>query len=121
MRIDPNMTDEALLTELGQRIARTRLSRDLSQSAVAEEAGVGLATVQRLERGRPVALASFLRVLRALDLLGLLEQAVPEPLPSPLEQLKLHGRLRQRAGRPRRGLPESQQQPWRWGDEGDGV
>src|SRR5580765_4993534 len=103
MKIDSILGDDAVLAELGRRLAEQRLQRNLSQAELAERAGVGVATVERLERGSPVALTTFIRVLRELDLLEALERLVPEPLPSPREQLRLHGRRRQRAGRSRGG------------------
>ena len=44
-----------------------------------------------------VQLVSFLRIVRALDLLDRLEAAVPEPGPSPVELGVMQGRERQRA------------------------
>lgn len=120
MLIEGELTDQAVLDEVGRRLARVRLERNIGQSELAVEAGVGLATVQRLERGRSVALTSLIRVLRALDLLETLDRAVPEPLPSPVEQLQLRGRRRQRAGSSRtaRASEQASEEPWRWGDEG---
>jgi transcriptional regulator with XRE-family HTH domain len=58
------MSDEALLQELGQRIARLRLERNLTQAQLADQAG------EHLEAGAAAAqLSLFLRVLRQLDLL----------------------------------------------------
>lgn len=115
MRIEPTATDDAVLSELGRRIADTRLARNVSQQELADEAGVGVATLQRLERGDAVALVTAIRVLRALGMLSALEAAVPEPLPSPVEQLRLRGRRRRRAtGGRRRGVAETEL-PWAWG------
>ena len=117
MRIDPQLTDAAVLAELGSRLARIRLERNLTQREVADNAGVALPTVQRLEAGESATLVSVIRILRALDLLGALDALVPEPSPSPLELLKLHGRTRRRASRrkPRSGRDETA--PWTWGDD----
>ncbi len=101
MLISGQLTDEAVLEELGRRIARARLERNVGQADLAAEAGVGVATLKRLEAGHSVASTSLIRVLRALGLLEGLERLVPEPLPSPIEQLALRGRRRKRAGRPR--------------------
>ena len=98
MKIDDQLADQAVLDELGRRIARTRLERNIGQAELGAEAGVGVATVQRLERGRSVASPSLIRVLRVLGLLEALDRAVPELLPSPIEQLRLRGRQRRRAG-----------------------
>ena len=121
MKIDGRLTDEAVLAELGRRIARTRLERNLTQAQLGEEAGVGLATLQRLEAGSAVKLTSLVRVLRALGSLEALDVLVPEPTPSPIELLKLHGRQRRRAGRPRSvGRQPGEAGRWVWGDERGG-
>jgi transcriptional regulator with XRE-family HTH domain len=140
VKIERYLTDEAVLAELGARLERTRLERNLSQRELAEEAGVERKAVQRIEAGEPVKLASFIRVLRGLDLLDALDQLVPKPLPSPIELLKLHGKRRRRAsGARRKRAPERKgasgqggppgrngektpptqdaEVPWRWGDE----
>jgi transcriptional regulator with XRE-family HTH domain len=114
MRIETLNSDETILAEIGRRLARTRLERNISQEELATEAGVSKSTVERLEAGHAVKLPSFLRVLRALGQLEVLDRLVPEPLPSPVERLKLQGRRRRRAR-----IPQSagKTEPWRWGDE----
>ena len=118
MKIRSRLTDDLVLAELGSRLARTRLERNLTQKKLGFEAGVGLATVRRLEGGQSVRLASLIRVLRFLGLLDALDVLVPEPVPSPIEQLRLRGHERRRA-RPRAETrPEAS--PWKWGDESEG-
>lgn len=101
MQIGPMLTDAAVLGELGRRLKRTRLQRNLTQRRLAEEAGVSLATIRNLEDGKPSQLVTLIRVLRVLGMLGGLERAVPEPPPSPIEELRLRGRERRRASSPR--------------------
>lgn len=101
MRIDSQLTDEAVVAELGRRLKRTRLQRNLTQRTLAEEAGISLATVRNLEDGKPSQLVTLIRVLRVLGMVGGLERAVPEPPPSPVEELRLRGRERRRASSPR--------------------
>lgn len=120
MLIDPNGSDAFVLGELGRRLARTRLERNLSQQQLAHEAGVSKATIERLEAGEPIKSTSLVRVLRALGLLDALDRLIPEPLPSPVERLRLQGRRRRRArGGGRQEIPPEAAKPWRWGDEGD--
>jgi transcriptional regulator with XRE-family HTH domain len=118
MKIESQLTDYAVLAELGRRLARTRLERNLTQAGLGDEAGVGFATVQRIESGQPVKTTSLIRVLRVLERLDALELLVPEPTPSPIERLKLHGKQRQRAAHPRPpDTPPTERKPWTWGDE----
>jgi transcriptional regulator with XRE-family HTH domain len=120
MVIDPSSSDDAVLGEVGRRLARTRLERNLSQMQLAHEAGISKATVERLEAGEPIKSTSLLRVLRSLGMLEALDRLIPEPLPSPVERLQLQGRQRRRAGRGRGQAPSEDAGPWRWGDESDG-
>jgi transcriptional regulator with XRE-family HTH domain len=116
MKIDPQQTDESILLELGNRLANARLERNLTQAALAEQAGVGKRTVERLESGEVAThLSGFLRVCRALDLLERFDALLPEPKPGPMTQLKLQGRKRQRATGKRTISRESKQ--WTWGEQ----
>ena len=119
MRIEDANIDDVVLAELGSRVARTRLERNLDQRQLAIEAGISKVTVERLEAGEPVKMTSFIRVLRALELLGRLDQLVPEPLPSPIERLKTSGRRRMRASGRRGGAKPSESEQagsWTWAD-----
>jgi transcriptional regulator with XRE-family HTH domain len=119
MRISNQSTEDAVLAELGERLRRNRLERNLSQEQAAKEAGVSRLTVKRIEDGHSVQLTSWLRVLRFLGLLEGLEQLVPEPLPSPIDQLRRRGRQRQRARSPSdtEHAEQAEGDAWRWGDE----
>lgn len=91
--------DAVVLRELGLRLARHRLAQDLSQGALAHEAGISRRTLVRLESGQSTQTTNLLRVLRALGLLGNLERLVPAPRASPLAQLERAERERRRASR----------------------
>jgi transcriptional regulator with XRE-family HTH domain len=114
MPIDRLMSDETLLQEIGKRIARLRLERNLSQAQLAEQAGISKRTLERLESGATaIQLSLFLRVLRQLDLLERLELLLPEPQPSPLALLEQQQQAtRKRASRRRIAKPASS---WSWG------
>ena len=113
MRFANDLADEATLRELGSRIARLRLDRDLTQQQLADEAGISRHTLLRLEDGHSVTLTALMRALRALDLLDGLEVLVPEPLPSPLEQLERERGRRRRASGTRAG--DDARGTWEWG------
>ncbi len=96
------MSDPAILNELGARVQRHRLNRNITQDDLADHAGVSRTVVQRLEQGRGCTLKGFVRILRALDLLPQLAAFLPDPGPSPLQLARLAGRTRRRAAGPRR-------------------
>ena len=97
MRLDQLQTDDAVLAELGRRLERHRIARDSTQAELAEEAGIGRATLQRIERGRSVQMTSLVKLLRTLGLLGALDAAMPASVEEPIAELE-----RQRAGVRRR-------------------
>ena len=62
-----------------------KLYRQAMQAQLAEQAGLGLRTVQRLELGTAATqLSGFLRMCRVLGLVGRFEALVPEPAASPM-------------------------------------
>ncbi len=115
MQLEAGLSDEAVLHELGARLGQLRLDRNLSQQQLADEAGISRHTLMRLEAGHSVTLSALVRVLRALDLLQGLETLVPQPLPSPLQQLEHQSGRRQRASGSRRKRTDPQRDDWRWG------
>jgi transcriptional regulator with XRE-family HTH domain len=118
MGIEDQMSDRALLEEMGRRLRDARLERNLSQRVLAERAGIGRVTLQRMEAGDSPSLINFVRVLRSLDLLTGLEQLLPEAAPSPIDELERRGRRRQRAGSRHASEEAGGAGRWRWGDEG---
>lgn len=116
MKIERHHSDELILRELGERLAHARLQRNLTQAALAEQAGVSKRTVERLESGEVASrLSAFLRVGRVLGLVDRLDALIPEAKPTPMDELRWKSRTRKRA----RGTtkPPTKQGPWTWGDE----
>jgi transcriptional regulator with XRE-family HTH domain len=100
---------QELQTELGRRIRQLRLSRNISQRAAAEKAGVTRAALQNLEAGRGSSVQTLLRTLKALNYLEGIEMLAPQPTVNPLALLKTKTppqRARQpRIARPRKMNP----------------
>ena len=115
MRYQATLSDTAVLAELSQRLAATRLALRMTQDDLARAAGVSKRTIERLESGQSGQLTVLIRCLRALGRLEALEALVPEALPNPLEQLTRSQprRIRSRA----ETKPRPRAAPWRWGDE----
>lgn len=140
METEENIPDTPILTDLGQKLMRARLDKNLTQAQLAEQAGISKRTLERLEAGGSSQLVAFIRVCRALGFLERLTTVIPETPPSPMAQLKLHGRQRKRASgkRAKQPPPARMQRPvqyetkdsddsaflvaedppqWKWGDE----
>ena len=110
-----DLTDEAALAELGHRLARYRLDRNLTQQALAKEAGIHKNTLVRLEGGGSTQSKSLIRVLRALGLLENLDRLLPPPTPSPLRQLEYREKQRRRASSKHRD--DAAVSEWSWADD----
>ncbi|OFE13361.1 hypothetical protein PHACT_09580 [Pseudohongiella acticola] len=128
LTITSALSDDAILSELGQRLSRYRIDAGLTQLALAEKAGISKSTLERIEAGAASQLPNLIRVLRALDSLAALDVAIPPPTPRPMEMLRnQHKRpQRVRARQPAAGSTGADTQapgksqavkPWAWGDE----
>lgn len=115
MKISKLLTDDAILTEIGERIARNRLDLQLTQAEVADQAGVSKRTVERIEAGGSAQMTSMFRVLRVLNLLPGLDRMIPEVGPRPMDLLKRKGKLRQRASSSRRRAQVAES--WSWDED----
>jgi len=87
------------IEDLGQRIAKYRLSRNLRQNDVAATAGVSRGVLTRLESGKGGTIDSLVRVLKALDMDDRILNIVPDATMSPLDPRAAIG-SRQRARKP---------------------
>lgn len=107
--------DEAILHEVGQRLAQLRIDVNLTQAELARKAGVGKRTLERLEAGESTQTRTLFRVLRELELLERLEMLLPEPTNRPSHAVNKADALPQRAAGKR--LRAAGDEEWKWGDE----
>ena len=115
MKITNLLSDDAVLAEIGKRIADRRVDLQLTQAAVAEQAGIAKRTLERMEAGHSSQLSSLVRLLRVLDGLPGLDSLVPETGLRPMDLLKRKGKVRQRAsGRRAAKAPGT---PWSWDED----
>jgi transcriptional regulator with XRE-family HTH domain len=112
MPIDNLMSDDAILAELGTRLARRRIDLQLTQARLAHEAGVSKRTVERIETGASAQMSSVIRICRVLDLLPGMDQFIPPAGPRPMDLIKIKGKRRQRASSSRKG--SGPDDPWTW-------
>jgi len=125
VRISTELTDAAIAQTLGERVTRYRIEAGLTQAELAERAGIGKRTLERVEAGRGAELVTLIRVLRSLNAIEGFERLLPELPPSPIEQLKLRGKQRQRVSHARRSEAHSRPnqvresapaKPWSWAE-----
>ncbi len=108
MKISSLTPETEILKELGVRLARLRKQHGVSQTRLAEEAGIGVATLRRIEAGQDSQIESWLKVLKSLGMTSAVDALLPEHFNSPMaEALAASGKRRKPKGRG--GLV--------WGDE----
>ncbi len=93
------MTNAAIAAELGARLERLRLERNIPQQILADEIGITPKSYRQMISGGG-KLENMIAALRALDCLQQLDNFLPEQPPSPLAQLKLKRKERLRARQP---------------------
>jgi transcriptional regulator with XRE-family HTH domain len=114
---DLQIATSAQISEaLGSSLEALRLSRNLTQKAVAKDAGISLSTLKRLEKGHSTSLDSFIRVLIALRLQAYLATMLPDPTIRPVERVTGRGGGERKRASAATALPAAPQ-PWTWGDE----
>jgi len=86
MQIDHLTPETNILSELGRRLALIRKQRGWPQTRLAEEAGIGVATLRRIEGGHDSQLESWLKLLRALDMTSAIDAILPENFSSPMAE-----------------------------------
>ncbi|MHB1618334.1 MAG: helix-turn-helix domain-containing protein [Metallibacterium sp.] len=87
-------TTDEWQAEIGQRLRAARIRAAMEQTELAEAANISVGTVKNLEGGAGSSLRSLINVLRALQLLGVLDTLPPADMPSPLQMVRSHGRVR---------------------------
>jgi transcriptional regulator with XRE-family HTH domain len=94
-------TDLEVMRELGSRLRAYRIQRNIPVEVVAESARLNRNTVMNAEAGKNPRLATIVRLLRVLGRLEGIENFLPTPTVSPLQELKRGAAPRRRAsGRP---------------------
>lgn len=99
MKISSLTPETEILKELGVRLARIRKQHGLTQTRLAEEAGIGVATLRRIEAGQDSQIESWLKVLKSLSLTSAVDALLPEHFNSPMaEALAASGKRRKPKG-----------------------
>jgi len=102
------MSDRAIIGAVGAFLKQQRLNQNKTQAQIAQNAGLNRWTLSQIENGEAISMTSFIQILRALDLLNLLDIFKIETQVSPLELAKLERQKRLRARNKKTDqLPES--------------
>lgn len=109
MKIDSLTPKSTAIEELGKRLARARKQQGFTQAQLAREAGLGIATLRRIEDGRDAQLGSWYKLLKALNMVSTIDALVPETFNSPMSEVKSH---QKRSSKPRKAEHIAI-----WGDE----
>jgi len=92
-----SMSDKALAENLGSFIKHHRLNQNKTQEEVSAAASISRSTLSLLERGETVTLNTFIKVLRVLDLLYIMDNFEVKQEISPIEYARLKKNIRLRA------------------------
>ena len=91
-----SLSDKGIETELGQRLKSLRLQKNITQKELAENTTLSLNTIKSLESGRG-KISSLIAVLRELGTLDQLDALIPVTSISPIQLIKMQGKVRERA------------------------
>jgi transcriptional regulator with XRE-family HTH domain len=92
-----SMSDNTIISSIGEFLKHHRLNQNKSQVKIAEEAGVNRWTISQIENGEAISLTSLIQILRALNLLSVLDNFEIANQISPLELAKIEKKKRKRA------------------------
>ena len=109
-------TSDQIEAALCKRLESIRLSRNITQAKLAEEAGVSPRTIGRLEKGQGVSMDTFIRIMIALGIQQSLEALLPDPTVRPIERVGIGAGERKRA---RPTQTSNERLTWSWGDGED--
>lgn len=113
------LNSEQMEQHLCKKLESVRLMKNISQTKLAEEAGVSRRTISRMENGKGVSLDTFIRVMQALDLTSQLNALIPSSDIRPIDRINRKGRKgpRKNASSPRIKSDQVAEKKWKWGNE----
>ncbi len=90
-------SDIEIIRQIGEFIKHTRIQQNITQSQLAKMAGLNRWTISKIENGDSITLTSLIQILRALDVLHVLEGFEVIDEISPIAYAKLQEKKRKRA------------------------
>lgn len=86
MKIEYLTPETTILTELGRRLAQIRKQQGFSQVELAKEAGIGVATLRRIEAGKDSQMETWIKVMKSLRMTASIDALLPENFNSPMAE-----------------------------------
>ena len=90
------MSDVAIVKQIGSYIKHVRLQQRKTQAQLANIAGLNRWTISQIENGDSITITSLIQILRALDSLFILNAFEVTEEISPLEYAKLKRHIKER-------------------------
>lgn len=97
---------------IGERIKQYRVNAGVSQKDLADESGVSVRSISRLEQGSSIQLESLIKILSALNLESNIDLLIPDQTKRPSFYLNDNGKPKQRVRK-----KEETTSAFKWGDE----
>ncbi len=92
MKITATTPHLTVLEELGRRLVLARKKQRYTQAELAKEAGLGVVTVIRIERGQDAQLSSWIKICSVLGVTPALDALLPEEILSPMSEVQKRNR-----------------------------
>lgn len=91
------MSDTAIVEQIGAYIKHIRLQKNMTQAQLATQAGLNRWTIGQIENGESTTLSTLIQILRSLEALHLLEHFTIKKEISPIAYADLQRKQRKRA------------------------
>ena len=100
------MSNMELIAEIGRRLRKKRLNKNLSQKKLAAISGISRTTISDVENGKMYTVLTLIQMLRGLQSLDEFDAFIPDLGISPLQLSKLNGSARRRASKDKNSAKE---------------
>ncbi len=99
MKITKTTPHLTTLKELGRRLVLVRKQQGFTQAELAKEAGLGVVTVLRIERGQDAQFSSWIKLFNVLGMAAELDALLPEETLSPMSEVQKQHRRKKSVSR----------------------
>ena len=107
------LTDEEIIKELALRCDTIRLDKQLSEKDVSKKGGTTLDAIYRFKTGKNISITNFIKILRGIGELDILDQILKENLPRSI----LNDKVTKRKKRVRKPSVKNKNGDFSWGDD----